>query len=91
MPALEQAKADQLDENAALLAHHWAEAGEPVAAARWYARAAKWVGTNDVVAAYAHWSQARELLRDAPESPESTGLDFFTVTADAFSSSEAQV
>jgi class 3 adenylate cyclase len=32
------------DERAALLAHHWEEAGEALSAARWHRRAAEWVG-----------------------------------------------
>jgi class 3 adenylate cyclase len=46
--ALEELYPDKLDERAALLAQHWEAAGDPLAAARWSARAAAWVGLNDV-------------------------------------------
>jgi class 3 adenylate cyclase/ABC-type dipeptide/oligopeptide/nickel transport system ATPase component len=59
--AIEQANAERLDGNAALLAHHWEEAGEAPIAARWHARAAVWAGLNDVRAAFDHWRRARSL------------------------------
>jgi class 3 adenylate cyclase/tetratricopeptide (TPR) repeat protein len=46
---------DRLDESAALLAHHWAEAGEPLAAARWDRRAAAWIGLSELGEAAHHW------------------------------------
>src|SRR5262249_51244955 len=51
---LEDLDAAKLDERAALLAHHWEAAGEPVLAARWHARAAEWIGLNAYAEAYAH-------------------------------------
>ena len=38
--AIERQDAEHLDERAALLAHHWEEAGEALSAARWHRRAA---------------------------------------------------
>jgi predicted ATPase len=35
---------EQLDERAALLAHHWERAGEAARAAEWHRRAALWAG-----------------------------------------------
>src|SRR5439155_10196843 len=40
---IEAAHASDLDRQAALLAHHWDEAGEALAAARWHRRAAEWL------------------------------------------------
>src|SRR5262245_5981179 len=71
---LEALDAAKLDERAALLAHHWEAAGEPVLAARWYARAAEWIGLNDYAEAYAHWQRVRALLGPAAESPEASEL-----------------
>jgi len=59
--AIEQANADRLDESAALIAHHYEEAGEAAAAARWHAAAAVWCGMKDVRATLDHWRRARSL------------------------------
>ena len=59
--ALEEARADRLDESAALLAHHWEEAGDSREAARWHCRAAEWVGLGDPVGAFRHWQRVRDL------------------------------
>ena len=64
----------RLDEQAALLAHHWQQAGEALEAARWSRRAAEWVGLRDVREASRHWRAVRTLLEDAPESEEKTAL-----------------
>ena len=53
--AIERQDAEHLDERAALLAHHWEEAGEALSAARWHRRAAEWVGRTDFAAATHHW------------------------------------
>ncbi len=68
--AIEAAHADKLDEQAALLAHHWEEAGEAMVAARWQLRAAQWVRGRDVQAAGRHLASAVELVRRAPEAAE---------------------
>jgi adenylate cyclase len=60
--AIESVRADALDENAALLAHHWESAAEAGTAARWHRRAALWVGTTDSAQALRHWQRVRELL-----------------------------
>ena len=59
--ALEEARADRLDESAALLAHHWEEAGDPREAARWQRRAAEWISRGDPVGAVRHWQIVRDL------------------------------
>ncbi|MFQ5514858.1 MAG: adenylate/guanylate cyclase domain-containing protein [Myxococcota bacterium] len=68
--ALEAACADRLDERAALLAHHWEEAGEALPAARWHRRAAEWAGPNDVSQATHHWDSVRALLSHREEELE---------------------
>ena len=60
---------EKLDENAALLAHHWEEAGEALEAASWHRRAAEWVGVNDFAAARRHWGKVRSLAASAPGEP----------------------
>ncbi len=72
--AIEQHDAEHLDERAALLAHHYEEAGEIGAAARWHRRAAEWVGLNDIKAALQHWQRVRELARHGGDEPEATAL-----------------
>jgi adenylate cyclase len=74
--AIERLDADKLDERAALLAHHWEQAGEALEAARCHARAAGWVRSTDPEAARSHWLQARRLLAELTDSPEKLGLDF---------------
>lgn len=71
---IEEADADKLDESAALLAHHSAEAGRTLAAARWYARAARFVATSDFAAAGRHWTAVCELARAAAGEPEAAQL-----------------
>jgi adenylate cyclase len=72
--ALEELHADKLDEEAALLAQHWDEAGEPIVASRWYERAALRIGQSDVGAAARHWQRIRELTRERAEDTEAAGL-----------------
>jgi adenylate cyclase len=61
--AIESESGEHLDECAALLAHHWEEAGEPLIAARWHRRAARWAGHTEFVAPARHWRRVRALLR----------------------------
>jgi adenylate cyclase len=72
--ALEEVGTDRLDERAALIAHHWAEAGEGLAAARWYRRAAEWMGVRDVVEAFGLWRRLCSVLEDVPDSRERSEL-----------------
>src|SRR5207244_12666993 len=65
---------EKLDELSGLLAHHWEQAGEPLAAARWSQRAAEWAGRGDLAEALRHWRKARELLDRTPESAEAMSL-----------------
>jgi tetratricopeptide (TPR) repeat protein len=72
--ALQELHPDKLDERAALLAQHWEAAGDPLAAARWSARAASWVGLNDIAEAVRHWRKVSELVEALPDSAESSAL-----------------
>jgi tetratricopeptide (TPR) repeat protein len=65
---VEAAHAHDLDQQAALLAHHWEEAADLGQAVRWHRRAAEWVGTRDPVEGLRHWRKVRDLghtLNDA--------------------------
>jgi class 3 adenylate cyclase len=72
--ALEEIHSDKLDEHAALLAHHWEEAGEVLEAGRCHQRAALLIGRNDITEARRHWRRLRELARELPESREMVQL-----------------
>lgn len=61
--ATEAFDADRLDEQAALLAHHHAEAGRPLDAAQWHARAGAFIAKSDFAEAARHLERARALLR----------------------------
>jgi adenylate cyclase len=54
-------------EQAALLAHHWDEAGDAARAALWHLRAAEWASSNDMAEAARHWQRVRRLASEFPE------------------------
>lgn len=66
--ALEKDDPARVDERAALIAHHWENAQEPLQAARWHRRAATWSGRAQLGEALRQWARVRELLLgiDAP-------------------------
>jgi class 3 adenylate cyclase len=66
--------ADRRDDKAALVAHHWEQAGQPLKAAQWLSRAAEWAGGSQVEESTRYWSKVRELLQSVPESSESMSL-----------------
>jgi class 3 adenylate cyclase/tetratricopeptide (TPR) repeat protein len=68
--ALQEANADRLDERAALLAHHWDEAGEVAEAAHWHGRAAETIGFHHLEEALRHFRRVKVLVDLLPESPE---------------------
>jgi len=72
--AIAELDADKLDERAALLAHHWERADEPLEAARCHARAASWAGLLHPEESIRHSRRVRELLATAEESPETIAL-----------------
>jgi class 3 adenylate cyclase/tetratricopeptide (TPR) repeat protein len=61
---IERLHAAKLDEQSALLAHHWEEAGEPIIAARWHRRAAEHLGRRDLAAGRRHWQRVCDLTAD---------------------------
>jgi tetratricopeptide (TPR) repeat protein len=65
---------DRHDEYAALIAHHWSEAGEAQRAATWQVRAARWVSVTDFGASRRHWQEARRLLLASPDSSDRSRL-----------------
>jgi class 3 adenylate cyclase/tetratricopeptide (TPR) repeat protein len=72
--AIEEVDAERLDERAALIAYHWEAADDRLAAARWYARAARWSGTDSPADALRNWEKVWSLLPRPPESDEATSL-----------------
>lgn len=72
--AIERLYPARLDELAALVARHSEAAGEILAAAQWNARAATWVGLNDISQAVIHWRRVGELTEALPDSPETVAL-----------------
>ena len=64
----------QLDKSAAMLAHHYEAAGQPVEAAMQLRRAALWVGRTNPAQALASWRKIRELLLDQPRNEASDQL-----------------
>ncbi len=71
---IEAAHADDLDQQASLLAQHWEEAGDIAQAIRWHRRAAEWAGLKDITAALYHWGRVRALARQVGDTAESTAL-----------------
>ncbi len=71
---IEAAYAEKLDEHAALLAHHWEQAGQDLIAARWHSRAAEHTGTTDIAQSFRHLERVRELIRDLADEDEAAVL-----------------
>jgi len=65
---LSELPADKRGERAALVAHHWEEAGETEESARWYRRAAQWATGRAPAEAAQHWQKLRALVAELPES-----------------------
>ncbi len=72
--ALASASPGELDEHAALVAHHWESAGEDLRAAGWHARAAAWVATTSPPDGMRHWRRVRQLTDGLGDSAEATAL-----------------
>jgi class 3 adenylate cyclase/tetratricopeptide (TPR) repeat protein len=66
--------ADKLDEKAALLAHHYEQAGEAWQAALWHKRAAEWAGITNAAEGMRHWERVRSLVRTLPHAAETLQL-----------------
>ncbi len=67
-----------LDERAAEIAQHWAEAGAAGSAARWHRRAAEWAGLSDPRESLRHWRRVRELAHGVEDANERTNLALHT-------------
>jgi len=67
--AIEATHREKIDEQAALLAHHCAEAGQAMSAAEWHGRAATFIARSNFAEAARHWQRARELVRLVPDDP----------------------
>jgi adenylate cyclase len=72
--AIEELQPEKLDEQAAVLARHWEEAGELLQAAQWHARAAGWAGTSDPAESVRHWQKVRALTESFSETEEASSL-----------------
>jgi class 3 adenylate cyclase/tetratricopeptide (TPR) repeat protein len=68
--AIERAHPERVDENAALLAHHYEEAGDLAEAARKHRRAAIWLLNSDASESRAHWHRVLELLESLGSDEE---------------------
>jgi adenylate cyclase len=78
--AIEQQAGQRLDELAALLAHHWDEAGDVRNAAQWHQRAALWPGCPDFASVIHHWERVRVLLRALPDERAAIDLRILACT-----------
>src|SRR5262249_27982944 len=72
--AIEELRADRLNEEAGVLAYHWEEAGDALQAARWHRRSARWTEDTDPSESLRHWNKVRDLLPGAVESAEKMSL-----------------
>jgi len=70
--ALEALAGEAIEQRAALIAHHWEEAGEKLEAARWQGRAATRARMNLGESSF-HWRKVTELLVEAT-GPEARAL-----------------
>jgi adenylate cyclase len=64
--AMEQFHRERIDEFSGLLSHHFEQAGQLGPAARYAARAARWVGTTNSKQAIRHWEKVRALMASQP-------------------------
>ncbi len=72
--AIEVVYPDNLDERAAVIAHHYEVAGDNLPAATWHRRAARWIGPTDTAEAFRHWRRVGALLEAVPASGDSLAL-----------------
>jgi class 3 adenylate cyclase/tetratricopeptide (TPR) repeat protein len=72
--AIAELNPDRHDELAALIADHMAAGGEPLEAARWYARAAYWTGSSQPAEAMRLWQQVTRFSDELDEGPEAAAL-----------------
>jgi adenylate cyclase len=65
---IEAAHTADLDQQSALVAHHWEQSGNLAQAVRWHRRAAEWTSTRDAVEGLKHWRKVRELGRSLDDN-----------------------
>jgi adenylate cyclase len=65
---------DRLDENAGLIAQHFAQAGGALQAAQWHLRAVSWSGLRDPMASIRHAMRVVDLDRELPDGPEADAI-----------------
>ena len=68
-------------ENAALIAHHWEQAADPLRALRWLQTAANWTTRSDVFQALRTWEQVRSIARVQPRTPETLVVSVMACTS----------
>jgi class 3 adenylate cyclase len=68
--AIEARAGQAADAPAALLAHHWEQAGRRVEAARWQVQAARQLGMARAADTLFHWRKVTELLESEPPTDE---------------------
>jgi class 3 adenylate cyclase/tetratricopeptide (TPR) repeat protein len=68
--ALEGLAPEHADERAALIGHHLERAGDLLAAARWYTRAARWEGSEDPAEALRWWQKVRLLVGEIGDTSD---------------------
>ncbi|MBC7377338.1 MAG: AAA family ATPase [Burkholderiaceae bacterium] len=72
--AMEQHFQGQLDEFAALIAHHFEASGKAYDAARYAAKAARWIGVANSGQAIKLWQKSWDLLKGCERSPDTDRL-----------------
>jgi class 3 adenylate cyclase/tetratricopeptide (TPR) repeat protein len=73
-----EARSQDLDEDAALLATHWDDAGQPMRAAEWHLRAADWIGAKDANEVAKH---ARAVIDDLRDHEHEDGASHYLALA----------
>jgi class 3 adenylate cyclase/tetratricopeptide (TPR) repeat protein len=67
---LEGLNPEHAEERASLIGHHLESAGDLLAAARWYVRAARWEGSENPAEALRWWQKVRLLLGEIGDTSE---------------------
>ena len=76
--AIEALYPGRIDELAAISGWHFDAGGDPLSAARQYARAATWVGLSDISNALALWRRVGDLAANLPDSAETAWLSILS-------------
>ena len=68
--AIRETQPDRVEEFAALLAHHYEEAGDTLEAVRWHRRAAERMKGSDESSSVSHWQKVYDLTKSLPQTSE---------------------